>query len=110
MADLITSEYKDGIFVITMDHPKANAITLEMVGLLQGAFKEASRQKQVRVVVFRGQAISSAPGRMYMKSYKPKASHTGSTCSKPIIPSFFRSGNWIDPFWLKLTAPWPERR
>jgi 2-(1,2-epoxy-1,2-dihydrophenyl)acetyl-CoA isomerase len=54
MVDLITSEYKDGIFVITMDHPKANALTLEMVGLLQGAFKEASRQKQVRVVVFRG--------------------------------------------------------
>jgi 2-(1,2-epoxy-1,2-dihydrophenyl)acetyl-CoA isomerase len=37
-----------------MDHPKANALTLEMVGLLQGAFKEAARQKQTRVVVLRG--------------------------------------------------------
>ncbi len=54
MADLITTEDKDGIFVITMDHPKANALTLEMVGLLQGAFKEAARQKQTRVVVLRG--------------------------------------------------------
>ena len=54
MADLITTEDNDGIFVITMDHPKANALTLEMVGLLQGAFKEAARQKQTRVVVLRG--------------------------------------------------------
>ena len=54
MSDLITSEFKDGIFVITMDHPKANALTLEMVGLLQAAFKEAAGQKQTRVVVLRG--------------------------------------------------------
>jgi 2-(1,2-epoxy-1,2-dihydrophenyl)acetyl-CoA isomerase len=54
MADLITTEYNDGILVITMDHPKTNALTLEMVGLLQGAFKEAARQKQTRVVVLRG--------------------------------------------------------
>jgi len=54
MADLITTECNDGIFVITMDHPKANALTLEMVRLLQGAFKEAAAQKQARVVVLRG--------------------------------------------------------
>lgn len=54
MADLITTEDKDGIFVITIDHPKANALTLEMLGLLQGAFKEATRHKQTRVVVLRG--------------------------------------------------------
>ncbi len=54
MSDLITTEFKDGIFVITMDHPKANALTLEMVSLLQGAFKDAARQKQARVVVLRG--------------------------------------------------------
>jgi 2-(1,2-epoxy-1,2-dihydrophenyl)acetyl-CoA isomerase len=54
MADLIITEFKEGIFVITMDHPKANALTLEMVKLLQGGFKEAARQKQARVVVFRG--------------------------------------------------------
>jgi 2-(1,2-epoxy-1,2-dihydrophenyl)acetyl-CoA isomerase len=54
MADLITTECKDGIFIITMDHPKANALTLDMVRLLQGAFKEAARQKMARVVVLRG--------------------------------------------------------
>jgi 2-(1,2-epoxy-1,2-dihydrophenyl)acetyl-CoA isomerase len=54
MADLITTECNDGIFVITMDHPKANALTLEMVNLLQGAFKQAARHKQARVVVLRG--------------------------------------------------------
>lgn len=54
MADLITTELNNGIYVITMDHLKANALTLEMVGLLQRAFKEAARQKQTRVVVLRG--------------------------------------------------------
>jgi 2-(1,2-epoxy-1,2-dihydrophenyl)acetyl-CoA isomerase len=54
MSDLVTTDLQDGIFIITMDHPKANALTLEMVRLLQGAFKEAALQKHARVVVLRG--------------------------------------------------------
>jgi 2-(1,2-epoxy-1,2-dihydrophenyl)acetyl-CoA isomerase len=54
MAELVTTDYEEGIFVITMEHPKANALTLEMVGMLQAAFKTAARQKQARVVLLRG--------------------------------------------------------
>ena len=54
MAELITTECKEGIFVISMDHPKANALTLEMVKLLQEAFKQATRENRARVVVLRG--------------------------------------------------------
>ena len=62
MADLVTTECKDGIFMITIDHPKANALTLEMVILLQGAFKQAARQKQVRVVLLRGAGDNFSAG------------------------------------------------
>ncbi|OGO25826.1 MAG: hypothetical protein A2136_00600 [Chloroflexi bacterium RBG_16_54_11] len=54
MADFIHVELKDGIFIITVDRPKANALSLEMVKCLQGAFKDASRQAQARVVLLRG--------------------------------------------------------
>ena len=62
MSDLVSTEFKDGVFVITMDHPKANALTLEMVGLLQGAFKQVSRQKLARVVLLRGAGENFSAG------------------------------------------------
>ncbi len=62
MSDLVSTKFKDGVFVITMDHPKANALTLEMVGLLQGAFKEAARQKLARVVLLRGAGDNFSAG------------------------------------------------
>jgi 2-(1,2-epoxy-1,2-dihydrophenyl)acetyl-CoA isomerase len=54
MSDLVITDFKDGIFVITLNHPKANALSLEMVKLLQGAFKEAAQQRMVRIVLLRG--------------------------------------------------------
>ena len=37
-----------------MDRPKANALSLEMIKSLQGAFRQAEQEKQVRVVLLRG--------------------------------------------------------
>jgi 2-(1,2-epoxy-1,2-dihydrophenyl)acetyl-CoA isomerase len=54
MAEAILTEFKDGIFTITLDHPKVNALTLEMVKSLQGAFKTAAQQKLARIVLLRG--------------------------------------------------------
>ena len=62
MTDFVRSEFQDGIFVITLDHPKANALSLEMVKLLQGAFIEAAQQKQVRVVLLRGEGDDFSAG------------------------------------------------
>lgn len=62
MTDFVRSEFQDGIFVITLNHPKANALSLEMVKLLQGAFKEAAQQKQVRVVLLRGEGDDFSAG------------------------------------------------
>jgi 2-(1,2-epoxy-1,2-dihydrophenyl)acetyl-CoA isomerase len=62
MSDLVQTEIKDGIFVITLNHPKANALSLEMVKLLQRAFKEASQQNLVRVVLLRGEGDNFSAG------------------------------------------------
>jgi 2-(1,2-epoxy-1,2-dihydrophenyl)acetyl-CoA isomerase len=62
MTDLVHSEFKDGIFVITLNHPKANALSLEMVKLLQGALKEAAQQRLARVVLLRGEGDDFSAG------------------------------------------------
>jgi 2-(1,2-epoxy-1,2-dihydrophenyl)acetyl-CoA isomerase len=62
MSDLVRTELIDGIFVITLDHPKANALSLEMVKLLQVAFKEAAQQTQARVVLLRGEGDNFSAG------------------------------------------------
>ena len=54
MAELIHTEFFNGIFSITLDRPKVNALNLEMVKLLQGAFKAAAQQSEARVVLLRG--------------------------------------------------------
>jgi 2-(1,2-epoxy-1,2-dihydrophenyl)acetyl-CoA isomerase len=62
MSDLVRTELIDGIFIITLDHPKANALSLEMVMLLQVAFKEAAQQTQARVVLLRGEGDNFSAG------------------------------------------------
>jgi 2-(1,2-epoxy-1,2-dihydrophenyl)acetyl-CoA isomerase len=62
MADLVHVELTDGVFVITLDHPKTNALSLEMVKLLQGAFKEAARQKLARAVLLRADGCDFSAG------------------------------------------------
>ncbi|MFZ0532255.1 MAG: enoyl-CoA hydratase-related protein [Anaerolineales bacterium] len=54
MSETILTEFKDEIFTITLDRPKANALSLEMVKSLQGAFKAAAQQRLARVVLLRG--------------------------------------------------------
>jgi 2-(1,2-epoxy-1,2-dihydrophenyl)acetyl-CoA isomerase len=54
MAEFVHTEFDNGIFIITMDRPKANALSLEMVRTLQGAFKQAGQHTQARVVLLRG--------------------------------------------------------
>jgi 2-(1,2-epoxy-1,2-dihydrophenyl)acetyl-CoA isomerase len=53
MAETIHTEFNDNIFTITLDHPKVNALTLEMVKSLQAAFKAAAQQRSARVVLLR---------------------------------------------------------
>ena len=53
MAETIRSELDHGIFTITMDRPRANALSLGMVKSLQAAFKAASQEPQARLVLLR---------------------------------------------------------
>jgi 2-(1,2-epoxy-1,2-dihydrophenyl)acetyl-CoA isomerase len=78
MTETILTDFKDGIFTITLDRPKANALSLEMIKSLQGAFKVAAQQRLARVVLLRGAGdifsagqdvyeILSAEGQSYRK-------------------------------------------
>ena len=62
MSDLVRTNLTDGIFVVTIDHPKANALSLEMVKLLLGAFKEAAQQRLARVVLIRAEGDDFSAG------------------------------------------------
>jgi 2-(1,2-epoxy-1,2-dihydrophenyl)acetyl-CoA isomerase len=62
MSDLISTTLTDGVFIITINHPPANAINLEMVRMLQGAFREATKQVQARVVLLRGTGENFSAG------------------------------------------------
>lgn len=52
MADaMIARELKEGVLVLTLDRPKANAFTTAMAVELQNAFKDAKRDKAVRSIL-----------------------------------------------------------
>jgi 2-(1,2-epoxy-1,2-dihydrophenyl)acetyl-CoA isomerase len=62
MAEYIHTERIDGVFIITLDRPKANALSLEMIGQLQRAFNKAAQDLEARVVLLRGAGDSFSGG------------------------------------------------
>lgn len=60
---LVRTDLGDGVLSITLDHPKANAFTDEMIGALQAAFKQAGRDAQVRSVLLSGSGKFFSTGR-----------------------------------------------
>ncbi len=62
MADTVRAELTDGIWIITMDRPKANALSLEMVKALQVAFYQAAQEHGARVVLLRGAGDNFSAG------------------------------------------------
>jgi 2-(1,2-epoxy-1,2-dihydrophenyl)acetyl-CoA isomerase len=53
MAEYVHSEFQNGIFMVSLDRPRVNALNFEVVKSLQGAFREAEHHAQVRVVLLR---------------------------------------------------------
>lgn len=54
MAESIITETSDGLLTITMNHPKVNALNLEMIKSLQRAFRDAGQDRGTRLVLLRG--------------------------------------------------------
>ena len=50
----LKTELSNGILTLTIDHPKANAFDLALVGELQSAFKQAARDTSTRVIILTG--------------------------------------------------------
>ncbi len=53
-ASLLT-QIEDGVFSITLNRPKVNALTTELITDLQDLFKQAERDPQIRCVLLTGQ-------------------------------------------------------
>jgi 2-(1,2-epoxy-1,2-dihydrophenyl)acetyl-CoA isomerase len=54
MTESILTDLKNHVLTLTLNRPKVNAFNLEMLESLQAAFKQASRDDQVRCVVLAG--------------------------------------------------------
>jgi len=50
----LNTKLENGILLLTIDRPRANAFNLELIRELQNAFKQAARDAQTRVVVLTG--------------------------------------------------------
>jgi 2-(1,2-epoxy-1,2-dihydrophenyl)acetyl-CoA isomerase len=62
MAEFVHTDFNNGVFIITLDRPKVNALNLEMVKALQAAFKQAAQNAQTRVVLLRGAGDTFSAG------------------------------------------------
>ncbi len=62
MSDLVRTDLIEDIFRITINHPKANALSLEMVKLLLAGFKEAAQSREARVVLIRAEGDDFSAG------------------------------------------------
>jgi 2-(1,2-epoxy-1,2-dihydrophenyl)acetyl-CoA isomerase len=51
---LLKTDANDGILTLTIDHPKANAFDLALVGELQSAFKQTARDDGIRAIILTG--------------------------------------------------------
>ena len=50
----VLTSFQDGVLTITLNRPKVNAFTLDMIAATQSAFKQAERDDQVRCVLLTG--------------------------------------------------------
>lgn len=53
-SDSVQKDLNQGVLTLTLNRPKANALNLDMIETLQSAFKQASRDSQVRCVLLTG--------------------------------------------------------
>lgn len=51
---ILLHELSEGVLTLTLNRPKVNAFSLELIEMLQEAFKQAGRDSQVRCVILTG--------------------------------------------------------
>lgn len=62
-SSLVRTDLREGVLSITLDHPRSNAFTEEMIVALQAAFKQAGRDARVRSVLLSGSGKFFSTGR-----------------------------------------------
>lgn len=62
-SNLVRIDLREGVLSVTLDHPKSNAFSEEMIVALQTAFKQAGQDAQVRSVLLSGSGRFFSTGR-----------------------------------------------
>ena len=60
--DILQSSQQAGVLMLTLNRPKVNAFSLELVAALQSALKQAERDEQVRCVLLTGAGENFSAG------------------------------------------------
>ncbi len=60
--ETVTSSLSQGVLIITLNRPRANAFNLAMIAAAQQAFHEAARDPQVRTVLLIGNGVAFSAG------------------------------------------------
>ena len=71
-SDHVQMELKDGVLTITLDHPKVNAFTVDMIASTRSIFKDAANDDQVRCVLLTGKGRYFSTGHDLNEVYQAK--------------------------------------
>jgi len=61
-SEILLTHFEDSVFTITLNRPKVNAFSFELIAALQAAFKQAERNDQTRCVLLTGAGDNFSAG------------------------------------------------
>lgn len=68
----VQTELRDGVLTITLDHPKVNAFTMDMIASTQALFKDAENNDEIRCVLITGRGKYFSTGHDLNEVYQAK--------------------------------------
>jgi 2-(1,2-epoxy-1,2-dihydrophenyl)acetyl-CoA isomerase len=71
-ADQVQTEMKDGVLTITLDHPKVNAFTMDMIASTRSILKDAGHNDEIRCVLLIGRGKYFSTGHDLNEVYQAK--------------------------------------
>ena len=71
-ANHVQTELKDGVLTITLDHPKVNAFTMDMIASTRSILKDAGHNKEIRCVLLTGRGKYFSTGHDLNEVYRAK--------------------------------------
>lgn len=96
-ADHVRTELKDGVLTITLDHPKVNAFTMDMIASTQAIFKDAARNDEIRCILLTGNGKYFSTGHDLNEVYRAKGESFRSHLVRTFNPLILQIRNLQKP-------------